>query len=661
MRSVRLMIKVAELVTKGVAEGQDMNLDPTDAQKEAGNYKKATINLDGLEIRIENPKDSTRTGVSADGEEWSQKMWDDYGYVVRTDGSDSDPVDVFINPGLPADTDTLMYAEDVYVVNQVNPQTKAFDEHKCMIGYLTKTEAKAAYMQNYEKGWSGCGTLVEMSWDRWKQWVLSNEPKKGKCTEAMAKEAKLDVRESSQATPFRCPENFDVHKKYFGDKLTLSTGGNDWECSFTCFALKGNPNYRGISERIWLEMNPPDKCDDFGYLTDGEKKRGVTEKSKQAAAEQQGKEFIKLWEDAARKVNAERVDKNELPDRINRWADALRETTSLHKYVDRCGTDRTEWKPTKLLKIARLLKIAKIILDIEIGDEILVGRFKNKPVVVETTGTDENGQPTINGRKLLSLRIAKLMPKKKKRASTSAAAKRLKKKADDKAPDGKAWGIRWADGRAIAHFKHKKHAQLFYDSGVGHDWFEPVDKKPVLRDATKGIASRAVKYKCSGCSKCGIKKKASVLDKAIRRAEGLPKQAYDKSKEWIGVDLDATLAKFTEWKGPSVIGKPIPRMVTRVKKWLAAGKTVKILTARASGDDGTSRRAIDKWTKEHIGQVLPVTCIKDMYCTAIYDDKAKGVTKNKGLVKTRTARKQITKQASILDRAINRAEGKRNC
>lgn len=70
----------------------------------------------------------------------------------------------------------------------------------------------------------------------------------------------------------------------------------------------------------------------------------------------------------------------------------------------------------------RLRKVAKIILDIELGDEVLVGRFKNKSVKVESIGTDENGQPTINGRKLLALRIAKKLPKGGPVAATTSAA-----------------------------------------------------------------------------------------------------------------------------------------------------------------------------------------------------------------------------------------------
>ena len=52
-------------------------------------------------------------------------------------------------------------------------------------------------------------------------------------------------------------------------------------------------------------------------------------------------------------------------------------------------------------------------LDIEIGDVILTGRFKNKRTVVKEIGTDDMGQPTVNGMKALSFRIEKLMPKSK--------------------------------------------------------------------------------------------------------------------------------------------------------------------------------------------------------------------------------------------------------
>lgn len=107
----------------------------------------------------------------------------------------------------------------------------------------------------------------------------------------------------------------------------------------------------------------------------------------------------------------------------------------------------------------------------------------------------------------------------------------------------------------------------------------------------------------------------------------------EKDKEWIGVDLDGTLAKYEQWEGPSAIGNPIDKMVKRVKRWIAEGKTVKIFTARMAGDDGTARRAIRKWCKDHIGQELEVTNRKDPHCVQIWDDRAVSVEKNTGTKK----------------------------
>ena len=101
--------------------------------------------------------------------------------------------------------------------------------------------------------------------------------------------------------------------------------------------------------------------------------------------------------------------------------------------------------------------------------------------------------------------------------------------------------------------------------------------------------------------------------------------------EWIGVDLDGTLAYYDEWEGIEHIGKPIPLMVDRIKKWLEDGKEVKIITARASGKDvDLSKKYIEDWLKEHIGQVLPITCEKDKSMTELWDDRAIQVIKNTG-------------------------------
>lgn len=103
---------------------------------------------------------------------------------------------------------------------------------------------------------------------------------------------------------------------------------------------------------------------------------------------------------------------------------------------------------------------------------------------------------------------------------------------------------------------------------------------------------------------------------------------------WIGVDLDGTLAEYSNFEGATVIGRPISRMVRRVQRWVAEGKTVKIFTARVSPgptDVTIVRRAIEAWCREHIGQALEVTNQKDWNMIELWDDRAVQVIPNTGL------------------------------
>lgn len=104
----------------------------------------------------------------------------------------------------------------------------------------------------------------------------------------------------------------------------------------------------------------------------------------------------------------------------------------------------------------------------------------------------------------------------------------------------------------------------------------------------------------------------------------------NQPEPWIGVDLDGTLAYWDGWHGPLHIGEPIPRMVNRVKAWLAAGKTVKIMTARACDPTPGTIETIQKWCKKHLGQVLEVTNAKDYNMEELWDDRAVGVVHNTG-------------------------------
>jgi hypothetical protein len=100
---------------------------------------------------------------------------------------------------------------------------------------------------------------------------------------------------------------------------------------------------------------------------------------------------------------------------------------------------------------------------------------------------------------------------------------------------------------------------------------------------------------------------------------------------WIGVDFDGTLAKQPKGEyDPEKTGEPVKRMVDRVKKWLAAGKTVKIFTARA--DDEKSVTAIKKWLQNNDLPSLDVTNLKDCGMVELWDDRAVEVEKNTGRV-----------------------------
>lgn len=142
--------------------------NPTEAQKEAGNYKKGHIKIDGYDVTIENPKGSVRSGVDRNGQEWSVTMNNTYGYIRGTEGVDGDHIDVFLS-----DDPTQ---GDVYVIDQVN-ENGSFDEHKVMYGFKSALAAKRAYLANYSPGWKGLGTITKVGKEEFKKWINSSHRK----------------------------------------------------------------------------------------------------------------------------------------------------------------------------------------------------------------------------------------------------------------------------------------------------------------------------------------------------------------------------------------------------------------------------------------------------------------------------------------------------
>lgn len=147
--------------------------EPTEAQKKAGNYKKGHLKFGGYDFTVETPKGVTRSGKDENGKPWSVTMHDTYGYVLGKIGVDGDHIDMFINDA--ADLDT--FDGNVFVIDQVNPKTGEFDEHKVMYGYPSEEDAKNAYLQNYSPGWKGLGEVTSVPKATFDKWLQSSDRK----------------------------------------------------------------------------------------------------------------------------------------------------------------------------------------------------------------------------------------------------------------------------------------------------------------------------------------------------------------------------------------------------------------------------------------------------------------------------------------------------
>lgn len=149
-----------------------VNHHPTEAQKEAGNYRKEHISFQGLPISIENKKGSVRRGVGADGKPWSCVLPADYGYIKRTEGADGDHVDVYVGPHKDS--------QQVFLINQVDHKSRRFDEHKVMLGYHSEREALGDYCRAFSdgKGHARVGSVETMSLDGFKGWLKAGDTKR---------------------------------------------------------------------------------------------------------------------------------------------------------------------------------------------------------------------------------------------------------------------------------------------------------------------------------------------------------------------------------------------------------------------------------------------------------------------------------------------------
>lgn len=181
--------------------------EPTEAQKKAGNYKKGHLSFGGYDYTVETPKGVTRSGKDEQGKPWSVTMHDTYGYILGKIGVDGDHIDMFINDA--ADLDT--FDGNVYVVDQVNPETGEFDEHKVMYGYPSEEAATEAYLANYSKGWKGLGKVTSVPKATFDKWLESSDRKTKPFAEyAMIQhEEAKKAKQANEALPFDAPMSMD--------------------------------------------------------------------------------------------------------------------------------------------------------------------------------------------------------------------------------------------------------------------------------------------------------------------------------------------------------------------------------------------------------------------------------------------------------------------
>lgn len=203
----------SELGEKIAAAEAETNTNPTDKQKEAGNYKKGHVQVGVFDITIEQPKGSVRSGVDAGGNKWETTMQNTYGYIRGTEGVDGDHIDVFLSDDIDG-----WNGRRVFVVDQYN-EDGSFDEHKVMLGFNEADEAEAAYFANYDSDWAKKHKTVvtAVNLEDFEKWIDSSHRK----TKAFAEYKGVNpLRTDHQGNPLNADGSLKVEKVGSVDELT---------------------------------------------------------------------------------------------------------------------------------------------------------------------------------------------------------------------------------------------------------------------------------------------------------------------------------------------------------------------------------------------------------------------------------------------------------
>ena len=257
------------LSSKIAEEEAKVNVNPTEAQKEAGNYKKGHVRIGQFDVSIEQPKGSVRSGVDASGNKWETTMQNTYGYIRGTEGVDGDHIDVFLTNDIDG-----WNGRRVYIVDQYN-EDGTFDEHKVMLGFNDEAEAQDAYLSNYEKGWEYKHKLdmSSVNLPDFEKWINSSHRKIKPFAEYKSvkmvdeNRSKTDADQKHQLSDFNVG---DVVRDYYNKKLyrikkhsangvstiaELDDNGN--ENSTTTINAYNNPRYSLAESPTKQEASTP--------------------------------------------------------------------------------------------------------------------------------------------------------------------------------------------------------------------------------------------------------------------------------------------------------------------------------------------------------------------------------------------------------------------
>lgn len=218
---------------------QQTDTNPTETQKENGSYDKGRVTLSGIPIVIENPKGSVRRGIDSKGNAWSNEMLFTYGYIENTIGNDGDQIDIFIG-------DSIDNFSEVFIITQVDPCTRIFDEHKVMFGFNNQEEAYDGYCSCYSSDWNGFGNIICFSIDDFKIWLLN----KSVAINNLSKEKMEDKLPVMKVIKL---EGEVIEGKTLLDLQNQAEDPNNFDVLVVEIASPGGSVSEGIEIIIWLD------------------------------------------------------------------------------------------------------------------------------------------------------------------------------------------------------------------------------------------------------------------------------------------------------------------------------------------------------------------------------------------------------------------------